>query len=101
MKNKKIEELKKEIIDHKQIIEQLKTELNKKERFIENNYPTLNNFEIRKGWYGNGTSTYKVIIEVFAEDLHKLIKYFTHRNLRNKKYNMIKQEIKNQIKKEE
>lgn len=99
-KDKQIEELKSEIIGHKQIIEQLECDIIKKDRFVEENYPTINDFKVSKGWHGGGTSTYRVEIDVFAEDLHKLVRYFTHRCLRDKKYKMINQEIKKQIKEE-
>jgi len=99
MKNK-ITKLQEEIIGLKQLNEQLKCELSKKEDFIINNYPTINSFEVKQGWHGGGTSTYRVIIDVFAGDLKKLVNYFTHRSLRDNKWHMIHSELKEQIKEE-
>ena len=98
--NKKVEELKREIIGHKQIIEQLELARDKALMFIDDNYPTINNFEVKDGWHGDGMASYKVTIDVFAEDLHKLVRYFTHNSLRTKKWSLMKSEIKKQIREE-
>ena len=98
LNNKKIKELQEDIIGLKQINEQLELALSKSEQFIINNYPSINNFEISKGWHsGAGTSTYKVIIDVFAEDLHKLIRMLTNNKLREEKWSMIKSDIKERL----
>ena len=95
---KEIDKLKEKIISLKQINEQLESELRKKELFIMDTYPTINNFEVSQGWHGSGTSTYKVFVDVFACDLHKLIRYFTHKSLRDDKWRMISSELKENIK---
>lgn len=100
MKNKKVEKLQEEIIKLKCLNEQLESEISKKERFIEDNYPTINDFQVRDGWHGGGMATYRVTIDVFAEDLHKLVRFFTHKSLRGKKWSIIKSQIKEQIRNE-
>ena len=99
--NKKTQELEEEIIGLKQLNEQLRLSISKKEMFFFNNYPSINNFEVKRGWHGNGgNATYKVIVDVFAEDLHRIVKYFTLHNMRDKKWTMVRQELKDQIKEE-
>jgi len=89
MINKK--EYEEEIIGLKQIIEQLEADLARRDMFIMDAYPTIKEFKVREGWTspGDGTYTYRVEIDVFAEDLTRLIKLFTHKTLRKKKYKEI------------
>lgn len=101
MSKKEIEKLREEIIMLKQLNEQLESDRDKAWNFIEENYPTINAFEVQTGWHGAGTSTYKVIIDVMAHDLHKIVRYLTHKSLRAKKWTMIKSELREQIRKEE
>ena len=65
--NKKVEELKREIIGHKQIIEQLELDRDKAWNFVESNYPTINSFDVKDGWQGGGMATYRVTIDVLQE----------------------------------
>ena len=100
-KDKEIQNLKNEIIGHKQIIEQLELARDKAEMFIDDNYPLIKEFEVSEGWYNHdGTSTYRVKINVFAEDLHKLIRFFTSKSLREKKYQIIRDDFEKEFKEE-
>jgi len=101
MKKDKIKKLEEDIIGLKQINEQLELATSKAERFIEDNYPAINDIQIKQGWYsGSSNSTYRVTIDVYAEDLNKLITMFTHRKLREEKWSQIHSEIKEQIRNE-
>lgn len=99
--NKKIKELQDEIIELKQLNEQLKINQDENILYLEEMYPAINELEIKQGWYsGSHISTYKVIIDVYAEDLLKLIRFLTNKKLKEKKWSMISGEVKKQIKKE-
>ena len=99
MKNiKKIEE---DLVQTKQLLEQAQLRADKAEMYIEEMYPAINTIEIKQGWHSNcGTSTYKVIFDVYAEDLIKLIMFLTNKKLKDKKWSMINSEIQERIRRE-
>jgi len=101
LNNKKIKTLEDEIISLKQINEQLEADRDRAIFYLEEIYPAVNNIEINQGWHsGSGNSTYKVIIDVYAEDLIKIIKFITNKKLKEKKWSMINSEIQARIRKE-
>lgn len=90
-KKEEIEKLKQDIIGLQQINEQLELEISKKEKFILDYYPAVTNMKIDKGssnvW--GDCYSFKVEIDVEGEDLHRLVKYLTHRKLTKDKYQQI------------
>lgn len=97
-KDKRVKELEEEIVGHKQIIEQLETEINHKEIFIMEMFPVVNDIKIKQGWHGAGTVTHRVEIDVCSDDLHKLVKLLTHNGLNRKAYSQIRRKIEDEIK---
>lgn len=92
---KKIKNLQEELIGTKQLLEQAELRADKAELYIEEIYPAINEIQIKQGWHNScGTSTYKVIFDVYAEDLTKLIRFLTNKKLKDKKWSMIAREIK-------
>jgi hypothetical protein len=95
-----IKQLKSDLIGSKQIIEQLEVELSKKDKFVLDMFPIINNIEIKVGWYQSNNSiiTHKVTIDVNSEDLHKLIRLLTNNGISKRRYNEICEEIKKELK---
>ena len=102
MKHKKtIKKLEEDIIELKQLLEQSDLRANKAEMYVEEHFPAVSEIEIKQGWHsGSGTSTFDVKISVFADDLHKIIKFLTNRKMKEKKWSHIHSDITEQIEKE-
>jgi len=99
--SKVIDKLKEDIIGHKQIIEQLEADVSRRDMFILDAFPAVEGFEVKRGWYGTGgISSFKVIIEVPAQELNKLVALLTHRKLSEDTWKRIRSDIKEDIRKE-
>ena len=73
---------------------QYEEELQEKDDFINSMFPAVKDIDIKQGWHGtDGTSTWKVTINVYTEDLNKLIKFLTYEKSNKNRWQMIKSEI--------
>lgn len=87
--SKEVISLREENVSLKKLLEQSELKVNNFEKFIDDNFPAINEIEIKRGWYGDGTSTFKVTIDVFSADLLKIIGFLTNKSLSKKKYDTI------------
>ena len=84
-----------EIAKLKQLLEQEKALTAKMKQQMVDLYPAITTMQIKKScWQVQGAVlSFKVEIDVCGEDLHKLVKYLTHRTLSENKYQLIQEEI--------